>query len=54
MYMMELFATTYENDHDLSPIFKVAWVCVDVFKIDWLHVVDQGVGADFLGNLIVI
>ncbi len=51
--MMELFGIIYENGHDLSPIFKVAWICMDVFEIDWLHAVDQGVGADFLGNLFI-
>ena len=26
-------------------------ITLECFKIDWLHVVDQGVAADFLGNL---
>ena len=25
-----------------------------MFRIDWLHAVDQGVGPDFLGNFFVL
>ena len=36
---------------ELSPLFTVFGVFNTLFKVDWLHAVDQGVGADFLGNL---
>ena len=35
----------------MSPIFSVYGVFTYLFRIDWLHAVDLGVGADFLGNL---
>ena len=35
----------------ISPIFKVFGVFNYLFRVDWLHAVDQGVGADLLGNL---
>ena len=34
----------------ISPLFAVPGVTTDVFRRDWLHIVDLGVGADFLGN----
>jgi len=36
----------------ISPIFKVFGVFTYLFRVDWLHAVDQGVGADLLGNLL--
>ena len=38
----------------VSPIFSVFGVFSYLFRIDWLHAVDQGVGADFLGNLFAL
>jgi len=35
----------------LSPIFQVPWLTNEQFRIDWLHCSDQGVSADFLGNV---
>ena len=35
----------------VSPIFSVHGVKNTIFRVDWLHIVDQGIGADFLGNL---
>jgi hypothetical protein len=35
----------------LSPLMEAPGVKSHIFKIDWLHAVDQGAGADFLGNL---
>ena len=34
----------------VSPLFSVFGVFNTLFKCDWLHVADQGVAADFLGN----
>lgn len=36
---------------DMSPLFGAPGVQTQIFKFDWLHAVDQGVCADFLGNL---
>ena len=38
----------------VSPIFRAPWVDTSIFRIDWLHCADQGVTADFLGNLLVL
>ena len=35
----------------VCPLFGVAGVENYIFRVDWLHSVDQGVGSDFLGNL---
>jgi hypothetical protein len=35
----------------ISPIFSVFGVYNTLFKVDWLHCADQGIAADFLGNL---
>ena len=35
----------------LNPLFEAPWVTTDIFKMDWLHAADQGVAADFIGNL---
>ena len=40
-----------ENGQRISPIFEAPWVRTSIFRIDWLHCSDQGVAADFLGNL---
>ena len=37
--------------HDLSPLLSAPGLKAHCFKIDWLHAVDIGVAADFLGNL---
>ena len=39
-----------ETGRRISPIFTVFGVEVYLFRIDWLHAVDAGVGADFAGN----
>ena len=39
-----------ETGRRVSPIFSVFGVEIYLFRIDWLHAVDQGVGADFAGN----
>jgi hypothetical protein len=36
----------------INPIFAVFGMCLKIFRIDWLHAVDLGVAADFLGNLL--
>ena len=35
----------------MNPLLQAPWVKTSIFRRDWLHASDQGVGADFLGNL---
>ena len=35
----------------VSPIFAVFGTETKLFRVDWLHCVDAGVGADFVGNV---
>lgn len=35
----------------MNPLLEAPWVKTSIFRIDWLHAGDQGVGADFVGNL---
>lgn len=45
-----LLRREWERGKRVSPIFSVFGVTNSLFKIDWLHVADQGISADFLGN----
>ena len=38
------------NNVEVFPLCYSPFLEGNCFKIDWLHAVDQGVGADFLGN----
>ena len=40
------------NGGTVSPALSLPGITIDVFKIDWLHAVDIGVGADFAGALL--
>ena len=42
------------NNINPSPLFDVPWVTNAIFRMDWLHCVDQGIAADFLGNVLFI
>ena len=35
----------------MNPLLQAPWVKTSIFRRDWLHASDQGVCADFLGNL---
>ena len=35
----------------MSPLFSVFGIFNYLFKCDWMHCADQGIAADFLGNL---
>jgi len=48
---MELLQREWERGKMPSPIFACFGVFNHLFKCDWLHCADQGVAADFLGNL---
>ena len=38
----------------ISPLMSVPGVSLAIFRVDWLHAVDQGVAADFLGNALKV
>ena len=40
-----------ETGRRISPIFSVFGVETYLFRVDWLHSADQGVGADLAGNV---
>ena len=39
-----------QQGYQLSPLLEAPWVHTGIFRMDWLHVCDLGVAADFLGN----
>lgn len=47
----EFLAAMMSKGRKICALFSVAGVENTIFRVDWLHSVDQGVGADFLGNL---
>ena len=47
----QFLARQVETGRKSSPIFSVLGVETYLFRADWLHSVDQGVGADFVGNV---
>lgn len=49
----DLVRRIHANGQELSPLCGAPWVKNTCFKVDWLHAVDQGVGADFVGNALV-
>ena len=42
------------NGHAINPLLQVPWFKCSLCRADWLHVSDQGVASDFLGNLFKI
>ena len=47
----DLLRALRANGITVSPLFDAPWVVVEIFKMDWLHCVDQGVAATHLGNI---
>jgi hypothetical protein len=43
-----------EKGDIISPIFSAPYLVTACFRIDWLHVADLGVTADFLGSLFTL
>ena len=43
-----------EKGDPVSPIFAIPFLDTKCFKIDWLHVADQGISANFLGSLLSV
>jgi len=36
----------------VNPLLTAPWVKIRIFRMDWLHVADLGVAADFIGNFL--
>jgi hypothetical protein len=49
--LASLIQSILERGKHVNPLLSVPWMHEDVFRIDWLHAVDQGIAADILGNL---
>ena len=47
----DVIARLMARGHQLNPLLEAPWVNTRIFRRDWLHCSDQGVAADFLGNL---
>ena len=47
----ELLQRIREKGRTLSPLFAAPLVRASIFRVDWLHAVDLGVAADFIGNV---
>ncbi len=47
----EFLQRQMETGRRISPIFSVFGVETYLFRVDWLHSCDQGVGADLAGNV---
>jgi len=47
----EFIQRQMETGRRISPIFSVFGVETYLFRVDWLHSCDQGVGADLAGNV---
>ena len=48
----EVLAKITASGEQVCPIFQVPYANEKLLKLDWLHVVDLGVAADFIGGLI--
>ena len=47
----QLLERLARNGKAMSPLLSAPGIRSHCFKVDWLHAVDQGTGADFLGNM---
>ena len=47
----DLMRLIVSNGKHLSPIWTIPWLTNEIFRIDWLHAADQGVAADWMGNV---
>ena len=43
-----------QNGAAVNPILEAPWVECGICRADWLHVADQGIAADLLGNFLVV
>ena len=49
----DFIARLVGQGHEISPIFEAPYLTTACFPEDWMHAVDQGVAADFLGQVLV-
>ena len=42
------------NGYEINPLLQIPWVTTRICRADWLHVTDQGVTPDFIGNLFYV
>ena len=47
----EFLQRQMETGRRICPIFSIFGVETYLFRVDWLHALDQGIGADFAGNV---
>ena len=47
----DVIARMLARGHQVNPLLQAPWVKTSIFRRDWLHASDQGVGAELLGNL---
>lgn len=47
----DVMAGILAKNQSISPLFAIPFLTVDNIKIDWLHCMDLGVAADYLGSL---
>ena len=40
-----------DDGGEVSPVFKIPWMSMSCLRLDWLHVVDQGIAPVFLGGV---
>ena len=49
----EMLLRIMASGANISTICSIPWIRTSIFKVDWLHAVDQGVAADVAGNLLM-
>ena len=48
--LASLIESIFAKGKMINPLLSIPGMHIRVFRLDWLHVVDQGVGADCMGN----
>ena len=48
----ELLAKILASGESVSPLLMVPFASMRILRLDWLHCVDLGVAAEFMGQLI--
>ena len=50
--LASLIESIFAKGKMINPLLSIPGMHIRVFRLDWLHVVDQGVGADCMGNVL--
>ena len=50
----DLLGMLRANGISPSPLLNAPWITTEIFRMDWLHCVDQGVGSTLLGCIFYI